>query len=187
LFDINKAARLDIPGRINELKPLELMRNVAQVKKGMVCVDLACGTGTLALPMAELAGVAGTVYAVDRSAKMLEHLWHKIPPGNIVTVESDVANTGLDAGIADFCLMAFILHEVEKPELIIAEAARLLKPGARAMVVEWREDKDSPGPSSQVRVKKANLARLFEENGFFNYDFVNWSDNYYAALAVKKA
>lgn len=187
MFDINRAAKLDISRRINELKPLELLRDMAQVKQGMICVDLACGTGTLALPMAKLTGKDGKVYAVDRSAEMLEHLLHKNPPKNIVTVQSDVADTGLKGNIADFCLMAFVLHEVSKPESIIKEAARLLKPGSRAMVVEWREDKDSPGPSPQVRVKKAYLIQIFKDRGFLNCDFVDWSDNYYTALAVKQA
>ena len=186
MFDISRAAKLDIPGRITELKPAKLLKEIAHIKKGMICVDLACGTGTLAIPMAELTGIKGKVYAVDRSPEMLEHLRHKNPPENIVTVQSDVANTGLGNEIADFCLMAFILHEVEKPESIIKEAGRLLKPGGRIMVIEWREDRDSPGPSPQVRVKRPLVKRLFEENGFSDGEFVNWSENYYTALAGKQ-
>jgi ubiquinone/menaquinone biosynthesis C-methylase UbiE len=187
MFDISRAAKLDISSRIQELKPFELLRDVAQVKQGMTCVDLACGTGTLSLPMAELAGKDGRVYAVDRSAEMLEHLKHKGPPANVFTVESDVTNTGLDTGIADFCLMAFILHEIKTPELIVREACRLLKSGGRAMVVEYREDKDSPGPSKKVRIKKIDLIRMFKENSFTDVNFIYWSDNFSAAVAVKKA
>jgi ubiquinone/menaquinone biosynthesis C-methylase UbiE len=187
LFDISRAAKLDISSRINELKPLELLRDIGQVKKCMICVDLGCGTGTLSLPMVGLTGAKGAVYAVDRSSEMLEHLIHKNPPENIITVQSDVAATGLDSGIADFCLMAFILHEVEKPETIVMEAARLLKPGARAMVIEWREDRDSPGPSRQKRVGRLELTGLFHKNGFQDCSFIDWSDNYYVARAIKKA
>jgi ubiquinone/menaquinone biosynthesis C-methylase UbiE len=186
LFDISKAAKLDISSRINELKPLELLRDMGQVKQGMICVDLACGTGTLSLPMAELTGAEGKVYAVDRSDEMLMHLKHKNPPQQLITVQGEAAATGLDAGIADFCLMSSILHEVKKPETIIREAARLLKPGARAMVVEWREDRDSPGPSRQVRISRLALEEMFRENGFQDSKYDNWSDNYYVALAVKK-
>lgn len=187
MFDINRAAKLDISSRINELKPVKLLKDIAHIKDGMICIDLACGTGTLAIPMAELTGEKGRVYAVDRSYEMLEYLKHKSPPENIVTIQGDVSVTGLDDKIADFCLMAFILHEVQKPESIILEAARLLKPGGRAMVVEWREDRESPGPSPQVRVKRALLKQLFEENGFSDGEFVNWSENYYIALASKQA
>jgi ubiquinone/menaquinone biosynthesis C-methylase UbiE len=187
LFDTSRAAKLDIPSRITELKPVKLLKEIAHIKKGMICVDLACGTGTLSIPMAELSGMKGKVYAVDRSPEMLEHLRHKNPPENIITVQRDVDDTGLDNEIADFCLMAFILHEVEKPESIILEAARLLKPGGRIMVVEWREDRNSPGPSPQVRVKRTFLKQLFKEKDFSDSEFVNWSENYYIALAVKQA
>ena len=185
MFDINRADKLDISSRIDELKPVGLLRDIARIKPAMICVDLACGTGTLAIPMAELTGVKGRVYAVDRSAEMLEHLRHKRPPDNIITVQSDVANTGLDNEIADFCLMAFILHEVEKPESIILEASRLIKPGGLAMVIEWREDRNSPGPPRQIRVKKTYLNQIFGERGFSDCDFIDWSDNYYVALSMK--
>jgi ubiquinone/menaquinone biosynthesis C-methylase UbiE len=187
LFDISRAAKLDIPGRITELKPVKLLEEIAHIKKGMICVDLACGTGTLAIPMAELTGKNGKVYAVDRSPEMLEHLRHKSPPENIITVQRDVADTGLDNEIADFCLMAFIIHEVEKPESIILEAGRLLKPGGRIMVIEWREDRKSPGPSPQARVKRTFLKQLIEERGFSDSKFFDWSENYYTALAGKQA
>ena len=54
IFDINQAHKLDNLGRIKELKPFELLQNVAGVTKSMVCIDFGSGTGTFALPLAVL-------------------------------------------------------------------------------------------------------------------------------------
>ena len=109
IFNIKKAPQLDSPGRIEELRPRELLKDVAGVTEGMTCVDFGSGTGAFALPMVNLVGNEGRVYAVDNSAEMHDHLKAKPPPPNLVMIERDVQRTGLDDRIADICFMAFIL------------------------------------------------------------------------------
>ncbi len=66
----------------------------------------------------------------------MEHIRAKNPPPNLELVLADVNRTGLPDAIADICLLASILHEVGEPGRLMAEAARLLKPGGRAVVVD---------------------------------------------------
>ena len=160
-FDVRKASKLDSEGRIRELRPYELLKDIAGVAAGMVCIDFGSGTGTFALPLASCVGNEGKVYAVDNSIEMLQHIQAKNPPPNLLLVQRDVEQTGLNSQIADLCLLSFILHEVKHPELLMAEAFRVLKQGGRVIVVEWKAELDSPGPPQSVRFARKQIEQLF--------------------------
>jgi ubiquinone/menaquinone biosynthesis C-methylase UbiE len=184
-FDVKKASKLDSEGRINELRPHDLLKDVGGIGGGMVCVDFGSGTGTFSLPMAQLVGTEGKVYAIDKSNDMLEHIRAKKPPTNLILVERDAEQTGLDSQIADFCLMAFILHEVKAPDYVITEASRLLKPAGKVMVVEWKPRLDSPGPPRNRRISKEQIERLFHQAGLPFIEYIEWSQNHYVAIGNK--
>ncbi|PPD58010.1 class I SAM-dependent methyltransferase [Dehalogenimonas etheniformans] len=184
-FDTSKAARLDNPSRVAELRIPELLTEIGGVKVMTDCVDLGCGTGTFTLPMAEIVGRWGKVYAVDDSQEMLDILKSRKPPKNVMPVKADFTETGLVDGIAEFCLAAFILHETKQPEKLLAETYRLLKPGGRLLVMEWRAEFDSPGPSQKIRVTVEKMSALVLETGFRNFQSDNWSEKHYYGLGVK--
>ncbi len=184
-FDTKKASFLDNEERLKELRPQQLLRDIAGITKGMTCVDLGCGTGTFSFPMVRCVGGEGIVYAVDDSTKMLEHMRVKNPPPNLELIHRDVEETGLSSEIADFCLLAFILHEVEQPHRLIAEALRLLKPGGKITAVEWKAELDSPGPPRRKRLTRAHLEELFRQLGFYGFKYLDWSLNHYAASVTK--
>lgn len=184
-FDIAKAAKFDNEGRLSELRPYELLKEQGSISRNMTCVDLGCGTGTFTIPVSYFVGLKGTIYAVDSSEAMIEHIRTRTSAPNIVTVLSDVANTGLASEIADLCLMAFILHEVSYPEQVITEAARLLKPGGIALVVEWRAELVSKGPPKSVRLNQQRIEALYQQAGLIPLSYVNWSINHCVARAKK--
>lgn len=184
-FDVRRASKLDSEGRIKELRLDEFLKDVAMVTGGMVCIDFGSGTGTFALPLAQYAGNNGKVYAVDNSAEMLGHIRAKKPPPNLILIQRDVARTELDDQIADLCLLAFILHEVKQPDNLIAEAFRLLKPGGRLLVVEWKADLESPGPPKSRRVTRGQIEQLFGQAGLSSVQFIDWSQNHYVAIGSK--
>ena len=136
IFNVKQAHKMEDPGRVKDLRPLELLTGVAKITGGDICVDFGSGTGLFALPMAELVGSAGKVYAVDNSPEMLARIRGKNPPASLELVHSDVARIGLNSRIADICLLVCILHEVREPENLIAEASRLLNPDGRLIIVE---------------------------------------------------
>ncbi|MEE9528484.1 MAG: class I SAM-dependent methyltransferase [Dehalococcoidia bacterium] len=184
-FDTKRAPLLDNEERLKELRPLQLLKNVAGITKGMTCVDLGCGTGTFSFPMVLCVGDQGVVYAVDDSEKMLEYIRAKKPPPNLMLVHSDATQTGLGSEIADICLLAFILHEVKRPDSLMAEISRLLKPGGRTLVVEWKADLDSPGPPRKRRLAREHVEELFKQNGFCYFNYLDWSKNHYVATGSK--
>ncbi len=184
-FDTRRAGLLDGEGRLRELRPQQLLGDVTGVVPGMTCVDLGCGTGTFSLPAVAIVGETGTVYAVDDSAEMLDHLRAKGPPSNLKLVHSDAARTGLADEIADICILAFILHEVKEASRLVAEALRLLRPGGKIVAIEWRSELDSPGPPRTIRLSRARIEELLDEAGFSAFEYADWSANHYWAKVCK--
>jgi ubiquinone/menaquinone biosynthesis C-methylase UbiE len=183
-FDTSRGSRLNNPERIKELRPAELLKDVAGLAPGMTCIDIGSGTGVFSSRMVEIVGSGGMVYAVDNSAAMLDHLRLSNPPVNLKLVQADAASTGLDSECADVCLAAFILHEVDSPEGVLAEAFRLLKPRGLAVVVEWRID-TSHGPPRHIRISVDKVKSMFKQVGLLYEQHANWSINHYVITGRK--
>jgi hypothetical protein len=43
IFDVKKAHKLDNPERVKNLKPVELLKDIAKVSSGETCVDFGSG------------------------------------------------------------------------------------------------------------------------------------------------
>ena len=99
-------------------------------------VDFGCGTGVLTV---ELARWARRVTAIDRSASALEQAEARATHEgrtNVTFLEADLHALPLGAGRKDLVVVSQSLHHVEDPEAVLAEAARILKPGGRVIVME---------------------------------------------------
>jgi len=180
-----RVQRLNDSGRLDELRPTALLEELG-VTKGMVCIDLGSGTGVFALPMADLVGTEGLVYAVDSSADMIDYLRTRAPRSNLRLVLADAGCTGLDSEMADFCLLAFVLHEVKDPEAVLTEVNRILKRGGTAAVPEWRLDAHR-GPPPDLRISCEKAAQLLEHAGFAVTTQHDWSPNHYVIAGQKRA
>lgn len=185
-FDVSRASKMDSEGRIEELRIPELLREIGHIRPGMVCVDLGCGTGTFSVPMSTMVGYDGRVFAVDGSSIMLDKLKAKNPAANISLVEKDFMDTGLTSGTSDFCLAAFVLHETNNPQALIDEASRLLKPGGRLLVLEWRPELEAPGPPKKIRISVERLAEIMRHAGFQKITCQNWTEKHYWGTSIKQ-
>ncbi|MCA9244988.1 MAG: metalloregulator ArsR/SmtB family transcription factor [Phycisphaerales bacterium] len=97
-------------------------------------VDLGCGTGSAT---AALAPHVERVVAVDQSAAMLDAgRGRLVGCDNVAWVPAPVERTGLPAASADAVICLLVLHHVDRPELVLREMARLLRPGGVALVVD---------------------------------------------------
>jgi ubiquinone/menaquinone biosynthesis C-methylase UbiE len=185
-FNTRTASRLEREDRVKELRPAELLETYACLKGGMTCVDLGCGTGTFSFEIARAVGNDGLVFAIDDSEKMLDHFRKGNPPHNVVLIRGDVICSPLKSGVADFCLLAFILHEITDHKELIMEANRLLKSGGKIMVVEWKANLRSPGPPKNRRISVDNLQKLLSANSqFVEFEHKEWSYHHYVTTATK--
>jgi ArsR family transcriptional regulator len=107
---------------------------LALLPRDLVVADLGCGTGDLA---ARLAPRVARVHAVDRSAAMLRAARRRVGGAPNVTLhQADLAALPLDDASCDAALLVLALAYAADPRAVLAEAARVLKPGGRAVVID---------------------------------------------------
>ncbi|MEZ5293608.1 MAG: metalloregulator ArsR/SmtB family transcription factor [Vicinamibacterales bacterium] len=96
--------------------------------------DLGCGTGQFA---ALVAPYVAQVVAVDASPEMLAAADARLAGvANVDLRRGDLAALPVDAGAIDVAVLTLVLHHVPDPARAIAEAARVLVPGGRLVVVD---------------------------------------------------
>jgi ubiquinone/menaquinone biosynthesis C-methylase UbiE len=109
------------------------------VRDGDVVLDIGCGPGFFAIPLARLVGELGLVVAVDIQPKMLEKTKRRAVragvAGRIRLHPATTERLGLDTQ-ADFALVFWMAHEVEDLDRLFSEILAALKPGGAALLVE---------------------------------------------------
>lgn len=99
-----------------------------------VVADLGCGTGQTT---ATLAPWVAQVEAVDREPAMLEAARRRLADQeNVHFHQADMTAVPLGSNSIDLAIFSLVLHHIEHPERCVAEAARLLKPEARLLIID---------------------------------------------------
>lgn len=99
-------------------------------------VDFGCGTGVLTV---ELAKWARHVTAIDRSESALTKARAEAARQgltNITFLAADLEQLPLERASVDLVVVSQSLHHVDSIEHVLAEGARVLKPGGRMVVLE---------------------------------------------------
>ena len=104
--------------------------------------DLGCGTGNVSV---WLAPFVGKVIAVDASKEMLKTAREQLAGLRHVEVRhGSLEKLPIADGELDIALMMLVLHHLPEPQDVLAEAARVLKPGGRLLILDMvshdRED-----------------------------------------------
>jgi demethylmenaquinone methyltransferase/2-methoxy-6-polyprenyl-1,4-benzoquinol methylase len=104
-------------------------------------LDLASGTGDLALAFATTDGFTGEVLGIDFSGAMIERAKAKAAArkldGRVRFREGDALVTGEPDGAFDIVSIGFGLRNFADPARGVAECFRLLAPGGRLVVVDF--------------------------------------------------
>ncbi len=97
------------------------------VAAGALVLDAACGAGLVALPLAD-AGYS--VHGIDLAEGAISTAQGRVPLGQQATFAVGDA-TALDAEDSSFdvVLLLDMLEHVEQPDLVLKEAARVVRPG----------------------------------------------------------
>ena len=100
--------------------------------------DLGCGEGYLTV---ETARWAKHVTAVDRSAGVLARakaLAARKKMSNITWKKGELEQLPIDDAAMDVALLSQALHHAGEPTAALSEAARILKPGGRLLILDLR-------------------------------------------------
>ena len=100
-------------------------------------IDLGSGAGRM---LALLAPEADGAIGLDLSQQMLNIARGRVAEAGLTNVElrhGDIFDTRLPSGHADLVVVHQVLHYLSDPAAAVAEAARLVAPGGRLLIVDF--------------------------------------------------
>ena len=110
-------------------------------KIGDTGLDLCCGSGDLAVMLARQVGSNGKVFGVDFSSQQLAQACQRVenyyPPLAIAWVEADVLHLPFEDNYFDCATMGYGLRNVIDIPACLVELHRVLKPGAKAAILDF--------------------------------------------------
>ena len=112
---------------------------VANVREGDQVLDIAGGTGDLALAFSRKVGASGRVVHTDINAAMLGTGRNRLLDAGVVlpTVVCDAEKLPFGSEQFDLVSVAFGLRNMTHKDQAIAEMCRVLKPGGKLLVLEF--------------------------------------------------
>jgi demethylmenaquinone methyltransferase/2-methoxy-6-polyprenyl-1,4-benzoquinol methylase len=121
----------------------------AAVRRGQQVLDLAGGTGDLAKVFAGKVGTSGHVVLADINASMLREGRNRLTDagvaGNLSITQVNAEKLPFGDSTFDCITIAFGLRNVTDKEAALASMLKVLKPGGKALILEFSE------PASALR------------------------------------
>jgi ubiquinone/menaquinone biosynthesis C-methylase UbiE len=111
------------------LPRINILKEVG-IKQGFHVLDYGCGPGSYIIPLAELVGESGKIYALDihpLAIRKVQDIASKKQLANVETILSD-CQTGLPDNSLDVVLLYDIFHHLSDPDGVLKELHRVLKP-----------------------------------------------------------
>lgn len=169
------------------INPKQILREYLELKRDMIAADFGCGGGQWAVELAEILEL-GKVYAIDlldeplsatRSLAKINNL------ENIETVKGDIEKLipRLLSESLDLVLMTNLLFQIKDKKPVFEEAKRVLKPGGKILVVDWKEGV-SIGPAQKLPI--GELKTLAAESGFSPASEFSAGNFHYGLVFEKK-
>ena len=129
-----------------------------------VIYDMGTGTGRM---LTLLSGVAEHVEGIDLSHQMLTVARSNLDAAqvnNAVVRHGDATSAPFEDGAADVVIVHQVLHFLDEPARAIQEAARVLKPGGRLIVVDF-----APHDLEYLRRDQSHRFLGFEDETLSNW------------------
>jgi ubiquinone/menaquinone biosynthesis C-methylase UbiE len=151
----------------------ETILKKARLNSGETVLDIGCGTGTLALTAGRQIG-SGEVHGVDASPEMIAAARAKALRDRLdVHFETATAQALPFAdGRFDLVTSTLMLHHLTRPirQACLSEVLRVLKPGGRALVVDFATSSQTQGGFLRQlhhhgRVRPEQIAALLSDAG----------------------
>ena len=123
----------------------------AGVRRGHRVLDLAGGTGDLAIEFAKQVGDSGRVVLADINAAMLEQGRRRVVDAGVVgrvdIAQVDAENLPFEDNHFDRITIAFGLRNVTDKNAALRSMYRVLKPGGKCLVLEFSQPAEAIQPA----------------------------------------
>jgi putative ABC transport system ATP-binding protein len=137
---------------------------LARLQPGEAVLDVGCGTGTLALVAKERVGDSGRVSGVDPSVKLLAGARRKaVRRGLAIEFRvGAIEQLPFPDRSFDVVLNTFVMHHLpdDLKRRGLAEIARVLKPGGRLLIVDYKRSAEPHGRPARLGAGEIGIQDL---------------------------
>lgn len=184
-FNPANVAKLESPERRKLLPPETTLLSLG-LKSGMRLADIGCGSGFFSLPAAIIVGDNGFVYGTDIAQELVDYCTARAKAtgvANTLFIKGEEAKIPLPDEEVDAVLLANIVHELLEPRKSFDEVKRILKPGGKVFLIEWKKAETPMGPPIEDRIAAVEAEVLLQSYGFVTEDYLDLGLGHYAILA----
>lgn len=140
-----------------------------ELPPGARVLDVATGTGALALEIVRATSGEASVTACDINANMLAVAERRIGKKGlgIELIRCDATNLPFDDGVFDAATLAFAIDDMPDRDACAREIRRVLKPGGRVALLELAQPDGEPLRSAyRLYLRTFRLLRRFSVHGY---------------------
>lgn len=138
----NEISRLEIQsGFFEPLTRQTLLR--AGVRRGMCCLDVGCGAGSVTRILAEMVGKKGQVVGTDVDEKYLQYCRNYSPQPNVDFIHDDISSSRLAKASFDAIYSRFMFVHLKDARKAIRSMKQLVKKGGAIIIEELDHAPDS--------------------------------------------
>ncbi len=158
-------------GKLRELRLRTI--NLASIQPGEKVLDVGCGTGTLAIEVQQRVGATGRVAGIDPGAQQIARARSKAARRNLA-IDFQIGvieQLAFPDQTFDVVLSTLMMHHL--PASLkrqgLAEIARVLKPGGRLVIADFKHKKERQGQAVHFHAGGSSiqdLVALVKEAGF---------------------
>ena len=181
-----------VPSGRSFLDPAKLLER-SGLSAGMHVGDFGVGGAAyFGIQASKVIGDRGVVFAIDVFKPALSSALGKARLEgcmNFKPVWSDLEIVGGARAVRDtsldFGILVNVLHSSKKQKEILTECARMLKSGARLLIIEWTKGGEAFGPKREQVVPLERILELCSQVGLAPFDQFEAGQYHYGLVVVK--
>jgi ubiquinone/menaquinone biosynthesis C-methylase UbiE len=158
---------LESERRVEEMRP-DFVVGKLSLATDAVVADIGCGPGVFARRFAT-AAPEGVIFAVDVEPRQLDRLREHLLAEdltNVVPVLASYSTPHLPEGRFDLVLISDTYHHIEQRLEYMRGVRRLLAPGGRLAIFEYKPGDLPVGPSAKHKLPEGVLEKELVEAGY---------------------
>lgn len=181
-------ALFEDPSRTQWQMPERVVEALA-LKVGDAVADIGAGSGYFSVLFSRKVGDKGKVFAVDVETGMIDHIKKRVAKEglvNITPVLCEADNPGLAEKSADLVFICDTWHHIFERPAYLKRIARILRPGGRLVIVDFKKEPTPEGPPMRMRLSQGEVAHEITSSGYVlsgNFDFLPYQ--YFLIFEVK--
>jgi len=162
-----------------------------ELQPGFSVADFGAGTGVYSLISARRVGSSGHVYAIEVQKELLERLKAEAKDRRVANLDvvwgdlDTLGGSGLKDASMDAVILSNILFQSDNRAAMIGEVSRVLKPGGKALFIDWLDSFGNLGPLASQVISEPSARKLFEGAGMKVQPMFSAGAHHYGFVAHK--